>query len=82
MELLHKKIENGEYSLGETIVPQSFTKTFVKDGKIKTEEMSVSGRKFSLIQIRKDLLQKHSHYMRLKTGEEFSKMAKKILSKF
>ena len=82
MELLHKKIENGEYTLGETIVPQTFTKTFVKDGKIKTEEMSVSGRKFSLIQIRKDLLQKHSHYMRLTTGEEFSKMAKKILSKF
>ena len=80
MELLHKKIENGEYTLGETIVPQTFTKTFVKDGKIKTEEMSVSGRKFSLIQIRKDLLQKYSHYMRLTTGEEFSKMAKKILS--
>ena len=82
MELLHKKIENSEYTLGGTTVPQTFTKTFVKDGKIKTEEMSVSGRKFSFIQIRKDLLQKHSHYMRLTTGEEFSKMAKKILSKF
>ena len=39
MELLHKKIENGEYTLGETIVPQTFTKTFAKDGKIETEEM-------------------------------------------
>ena len=43
--------------------------------------MSVSGRKFSLIQIRKDLLQKHSYYMRLTTGEEFSKMEKKDLIK-
>ena len=79
MELLHKKIKNGEYSLGETFVPQTFTKTFVKDGKIKSEEISVSGRKFSLIQICKDLLQKHSHYMRLTTNEEFSKMEKKDL---
>ena len=51
MELLHKKIKNGEYSLGETIVRQAFTKAFVNDGKIKSEEISVSGRKFSLIQI-------------------------------
>ena len=79
MELLHKKIKNGEYSLGETFVPQTFTKTFVKDGKIKSEEISVFGRKFSLIQICKDLLQKHSHYMRLTTNEEFSKMEKKDL---
>ena len=69
----------GWYSLGETIVPQTFTRTFVKDGKIKSEERSVSGRKFSLIQIRKDLLQKHSDYMRLTTDEEFSKMEKKDL---
>ena len=55
MELLHKKIKNGEYSLGETIVRQTFTKTFVEDGKIENEEISVSSRKFSLIQIRKDL---------------------------
>ena len=79
MELLHKKIKNGEYSFGETIVPQTFTKTFVKDGKIKRDEISVSGRKFSLIQIRKDLLQKHSHDMRLTTDEEFSKMEKNDL---
>ena len=32
MVLLDKKIENYEYSLGETIFPQTFTKTFVKDG--------------------------------------------------
>ena len=36
MELLYKNIENGEYSLGETIVLQTFTKTFVKDSKIKS----------------------------------------------
>ena len=43
--------------------------------------MSVSGGKFSLIQIHKELLQKHSHYMRLTTNEEFLKMEKKDLIK-
>ena len=51
VKLLRKKIENGEYNLDEKIVPQTLTKIFVKDGKIQSEEISVSGRKFSLIQI-------------------------------
>ena len=52
MELLHKETENGEYSLAEIgeIVPQTITKTFVQHGKIKIEEISVYGYKFSLIQ--------------------------------
>ena len=52
MELLHKETENGEYSLAEIgeIVPQTITKTFAQHGKIKIEEISVSGYKFSLIQ--------------------------------
>ena len=57
-------------------------KQLVKDGIITSEVISVSGRKFRLIQIREDLLQKQSHNMRLTTDEEFSKMEKKILSKF
>ena len=56
-------------------------KQLVKDGIITSEVISVSGRKFRLIQIREDLLQKQSHNMRLTTDEEFSKMEKKILSK-
>ena len=57
-------------------------KQLAKDGIIISEVISVSGRKFRLIQIREDLLQKQSHNMRLTTDEEFSKMEKKILSKF
>ena len=54
-------------------------KQLAKDGIIISEVISVSGRKFRLIQIREDLLQKQSHNMRLTTDEEFSKMEKKDL---
>ena len=84
MELFHKETENGEYSLAETgeIVPQTITKTFVQHGKIKIEEISVSGYKFSLIQFCKDLLQKHSHYMRITINEEFLEMKKRSYGDF
>ena len=56
------------------MVPQNFTKTAIKDGKIITQEVSISGRKFPLEDIRKNLLIHHTKYMRLTTDEEFSNM--------
>ena len=48
MDILKLKIEQGEYSLGQIVVPQNFTKTAIKDGKMITEEVSISGRKFAI----------------------------------
>ena len=74
MDTLKLKIEQGEYSLGQIVVPQNFTKTAIKDGKMITEEVSISGRKFPLEDIRKNLLIRHTKYMRLTTNEEFANM--------
>ena len=46
MDILKLNIEQGEYSLGQIVVPQNFTKTAIKDGKMIAQEMSISGRKF------------------------------------
>ena len=67
MDNLKLKIEQGEYSLGQTVVPQNFTKTAIKDGKMITKEVSISGRKFPLEDIRKNLLIHHTKYMHLTT---------------
>ena len=39
-----------------------------------TEEVSISGRKFPLEDIRKNLPIRHTKYMRLTTNEEFANM--------
>ena len=72
MDTLKLKIEQGEYSLGQMVVPQNFTKTSIKDGKMITEEVSISGRKFPLKDIRKNLLIRHTRYMCPTTDEEFA----------
>ena len=74
MNILKLKIEQEEYSLGQIVVPQNFTKTAIKDGKMITKKVSISGRKFFLDDIRKNLLICHSKYMRLTTDEEFANM--------
>ena len=74
MNILKLKIKQGEYNIGQIVVPQNFTKTSVKDDKMITKEVSISGRKFSLDDIRKNLLICHSKYMRLTTDEEFANM--------
>ena len=55
IQFLQSKIESGEYILGEMIVPQTFKKvTLTKEGTIKTETFTVSGRKIQLKQLGED----------------------------
>ena len=54
------------------MVPQNFTKTAIKDGRMIAEEVSTSGRKFLLEDIRKNLLIRHTKYMHLTTDKEFA----------
>ena len=74
MDVLKLKIEQVEYSLGQIVVPQNFTKTAIKDGKMIIQVVPISGRKCPLEYIRKNLLICHTKYMRLTTDEEFSNM--------
>ena len=59
-DTLRKKIENGEYCLGEIIAPKSYQKlTLDSNGTLKKECFTVSGRKIPLVEIRKNLLDEH-----------------------
>ena len=61
----YKKIENGEYKIGQLIVPQEFQKLTIKNDKVLTEKVVITGRKIPLYTIRYDLFKKHEKYMRL-----------------
>ena len=55
-----KKIANGEYRLGEIVVPKSYQKLALdSNGTIKKECFTVSDRKIPSVEIRKNLLAKH-----------------------
>ena len=78
-----------EFSLGQIVVPQNFTETAIKECKIITQQVSIFGRRFSLDNIRKNLLARHTKYMRITIDEEFAYMEPneaqqklKILGKF
>ena len=70
-ERLREKIKNGEYTLGELIVPQKFIKTTLCGNRIENEEVEISGRKIDITYIRKKLLQK---FMRKRSNEVFDNM--------
>ena len=70
-----KMISNGTLSLGEPCTPYTVHKTVVtSDGEVNSEEVEIVGRKISLVEIRKKLLEKHSQYMRLMTNEEIDQL--------
>ena len=60
MTFTFSKVESGEYVLGEMIVPQTFKKvSLTKEGHLKTETFTVSGRKIPPLEIRKRMLKEH-----------------------
>ena len=72
---LKEKIENGEYHLGDLIVPQTFEKLSIKNGKIKREDIKIEGRKIPLLEIRKTMFKDHEQFMKpAKSDEEYNKM--------
>ena len=73
-ERLREKIKNGEYTLGELIVPQKFIKTTLCGNRIENEEVEISGRKIDITYIRKKLLEKNEKFMRRRSDEVFDNM--------
>ena len=72
--VLEKKIKNGEYTLGELIVPQKFIKTTLCGNRIENEVVEISGRKIDITYIRKKLLEKNEKFMRKRSDEVFDNM--------
>ena len=83
IQFLQSKIESGEYILGEMIVPQTFKKvTLTKEGTIKTETFTVSGRKIPLLDIRKNMLKEHESMglMRIRSDSDYDLMTEGEIS--
>ena len=74
MNQLKQKIESGEYTLGELIVPQMFEKTYLKDGKLHTEEIMVQGRKITLDEIRSNINKEQKVFMRIMEDDELAQL--------
>ena len=79
MEKLNEKIDQGIYTMGEEIVPQMFKKLSIVNGSSVITEESVSGRKHSLMYLRKELLKKHSGYYRQFSDVEYSEMSSEMV---
>ena len=75
-----KLVETGEISLGRPCVPFNMVRFMTKDGELEKKELTIVGRKFPLLEIRKDLLCKHEKYMRLTTDGEIEGMSSSDLS--
>ena len=64
-QTLRLKIQNGQYTVGELIVPKKYEKFVLdKDGNVKKEEFIIEGRKRPLDEIRQKTLMKHKDYTR------------------
>ena len=70
-----KLVESGELSLGRPCVPFNMVRFTTRDRELEKHELTIVGRKFPLLEIRKDLLSRHEKYMRLTTDDEIEKMS-------
>ena len=80
---LQSKVESGEYVLGQMIVPQTFKKVMLrKEGHLKRETFTVSGRKIPLLEIRKRMLKEHESLgiMRIWKDDFYDSMTEDELS--
>ena len=67
-------IESNELSLGVPCMEHTVTRFVAKDGAVEKKEITVIGRKFPLLEVRKQLLEKHTKFMRMNTDDEFDHM--------
>ena len=74
IEVLKEKVSLGIYTMGEEIVPQIFKKLSVIDGSSIITEITVSGRKHSLLYLRQEMLKKHQKYFRQFSDAEYNEM--------
>ncbi|KAK3700756.1 hypothetical protein QZH41_010938, partial [Actinostola sp. cb2023] len=76
-DTLKLKIQKGEYTLGELIVPKKYKKMLIdKDGNIKSEEFTIQGRKIPLDEIRKKTLTKHKPFIRQHPDVYYDEMSR------
>ncbi|KAK3718960.1 hypothetical protein QZH41_017573, partial [Actinostola sp. cb2023] len=74
-DMLKLKIQRGEYTVGELVVPRKYEKLVIdKEGNIVKTEFVVEGRKQPLEEIRKRMIEKHRNYMRQHEDNYYDEM--------
>ena len=69
-EQLNQKIEQNEILIGEMIVPKTYKKLSLKNGKVSESTFITCGRKIPLIELKKKMFKKHEKYLREKIDYE------------
>ena len=82
-DALRAKIENGQYTVGELIVPKKYEKLVLdKEGSLKKKEFcTVEGRKRPLDEIRQITMLKHKEYTRQHPDEYYEEMSRPEVSR-
>ena len=70
-----RMFENGELSLGVPCAPFTLTQYSIANGQLEKSHIVVTGRKFSLIELRTKFLANQEKYMHLNTDEEIDAMS-------
>ena len=69
-----KLITSGELLIGEPCSPYVMNKVIIKeDLKVETKQVTISGRKIPLLELRHRLLKKHEQYMRVTHTTDMNK---------
>ena len=76
IQTLAEEISTGKYNVGVLIPPQEIKTTKLVNGEIKEEKYSVHGRKIPLLDIRNEMFEKHRHFMRTRTDEEYNQLTR------
>ncbi len=72
-DTITRKIENGEYELGELIAPKEYTNVkLTSDGKFSTEILVTHGRKIPMKKIRQQLLNEHERLGLLRARDNYN----------
>ena len=80
-EKLRAKIEQGEYSLGEKIVPREYEKLILKEGRLEMKTFVVEGRKIPLKDIRERTLLEQRPFMRVYSDSYYNRLTYEELKK-
>ena len=72
---LNEKIEQGIYKLGELIIPQVYEKVTLQNNKLTTQEIEIRGRRVNLLDIRRDMFEKHKKFMKLHSNEQIENLS-------
>ena len=76
---LTREISDEIYNIGVLTAPQEFITTKLKNGELREEIFSIHGRKMPLLDIRKEMLEKHKDFLRLRHDEEYAQMTRETI---